>query len=153
MQPPKPEGRPHGENLYYLGVNDEHERRFVEAWLEKNRPNTRAKYVTELRLARLTEQHTVRVLMRTGRKVSQALPMVKNEHGIKEIVQTDADKLAEEVSECASVHCRDFWVEDGSEGAEGELNTSRFLEAVGKTCIPACIKWRPDQGVLRLMWA
>lgn len=156
----------HGEHLYYLGINDEHERRICEAWLDAQNAKlasenivSKARYVTELNTLKLDRDHVVRVLMRREKKLTQALPLVRNQHGIKELAESDDAALAQKIVECEEVRCADHWIEDGSEGGEGELCTRTFLEALGKTCTPACIKWKDDvkdgrdYRKLRLGWA
>lgn len=173
-QQPKPAPtKPHGEYLYYLGVDDEHERRIIEAWLyakfppigDSEFPNTSARYVTSINLNRLTEQHSLCVLMRKpgrGKSVSHAVKLVKNENGIREITHRDAEEMLSEVVECKTLACKDFWSNNGGMGDEGEMRIEGqggFLEELGKTCAPACIKWRSDprdgkaKDVLRLAWA
>jgi hypothetical protein len=167
MQAPKQEAeRPHGENLYYIGVNDEHERGIAHAWIEATHPNTIAKFVTELRIDRLTRDHVVRALVRgatkTGErrpvKISSAAPIIRNQHGIRELIPVESKDLIAEVVECAPVRCADHWREGAYDDSEGDLNVSTFLEALGKSCAPAVIKWndgerRGDLRMLRLAWA
>jgi hypothetical protein len=155
---PQPEPPPavHGANLYFLCVADEHERQIAQAWLEAKYPGSVVKLVSELKIDRLTQDHTLTALVRKGkggRPPTAAWQNVRNEHRIYELQRLEPEDLAKEVVECAPVRCADHWREDGSEGGDGELSIAGFLEQFGKTCAPACIKWRSDSRVLKLMWA
>jgi hypothetical protein len=155
---PKPVGPPdRGKLHYYMCIADEHERRAAQAWVDKHSPT--ARLATEIKIDRLHDDHTVSVLVRrpTRGKLSHAVPLVADGQGIKETAPRDDDDLAGEIEERKLIACKDFWSvaesDDGRYDVEGELNVSRFLEELGKTCIPATIKWRDDSRILRLGWA
>jgi hypothetical protein len=155
QQPVKNTSR--GEKTYYLCPNDENEQRIVMAWLEKNCPgyNTpgHPRFATELRIDRLTDEHCVRILARTGRRVTPALRTERNEHGESKVVRAEPEDLVGEVAESAPIECKTHWLRP-SDGEEGELIVSGFLEALGKVCVPYAVKWKPDDGrKLRLGWA
>lgn len=156
-QPAPPSGPPsRGKAHYYMCIADEHERRAAQAWLDEAFPNAEPRLVTELRLARLHEDYSVSVLVRKpkgSKKLSHSVPLVSDEHGIKEASPREADDLAKEIVECTPIDCSDHWIAGTADDREGELNVSRFLEELGKTCTPATIKWREDSGILRLGWA
>jgi hypothetical protein len=152
----KPSGPPdRGKTHYYMCIADEHERRAAQAWLDRHFKND-PRLVTELKIDRLYDDSTVSVLVRRPfRKGSPkaSVPLVADGQGIKETAPREDDELAEEIEERNLIVCRDYWADAGTEDREGELNVSRFLEAIGKTSIPATVKYRDDQRILRFGWA
>lgn len=154
-EPPKPQSR--GKMHYYMCISDEHERRAAQAWLDSRFGEDGARLVTELRIDRLREDSSLSVLVRrapAGKKhAPHAVPLRVDEHGIREPEERDGFELAKGMDECKPLACRDFWVSGTSEDREGEINTARFLEELGKACTPACVKWREDSRTLRLGWA
>jgi hypothetical protein len=151
-----PSGPPdRGKTHYYMCIADEHERRAAQAWLDKHF-KTDPRLVTELKIDRLYDDSTVSVLVRRpGRKGNpkMSVPLVADAQGIKETAPREDDDLAEEIEERKVIVCRDYWSDAGTEDREGELTVSRFLEELGKTSIPATIKYRDDQRILRFGWA
>lgn len=150
---PKKQVEKHGDGLYYLLVNDEHEARIARAWVDKHHPGSRSKRVTMIPIERLTQDHVVRVLARTGRKITPAVRVFKDQHGIKtlETLESDDPTLLAEVVEGPPIQVIDFWIDAVEEtGEEGYLDRANFLQAVGKTSAPFAIKYRSDDKRLSL---
>lgn len=145
---PEPPPRLHGDSLYYLMPADEYEQAICQAWLEKNRENTIARSVSRLRVDRLTERHTVIVLMRRQKKPTAAVGVTLDEHKVKQLVHRNVEELASEVSEGEPITCEKHW-RPASDGEDGILDTSTFLCELGKTSTPLAIKWRADD---RIVW-
>lgn len=166
MQPKRDEPPPkvHGENLYYLGVQDENEREITEIWYEALKERgTKSRFVTLLVLDRLTEDHSVQCLVRcaewAGKKRVKPTPALKHrldpQSGQRETEKTleldnGRETLVKELCECPVVKCSDYWIY--RDGEEGELDRARFSEAIGKTCSPAAIKWQGERKMY-LGWA
>lgn len=154
-QQPKPTKG--NEKLYYVAPNDENEQRIAIAWLEKHCPayNTpgHPRFVTELRIDRLTDEHVVKVLARTGKKITQALRTERTQQGEARVVRAEPEDLIGEIVEGQPVECGKHWLER-ADGEEGELVVSSFLEELGKRCTPYAVKWKPEDGrKVRLAWA
>lgn len=138
----------HGQDTYYVMPADEHEQAICQAWIEKHRPNTIARSVSRLRVDRLTERHTVIVLMRRVKKPTAAVGITLDENKLRQTVHRNVDELSAEVTEGEVIRCDKHW-RPASDGQDGLLDTSTFLEELGKTCTPLCIKWRADD---RIVW-
>lgn len=160
-QQPAPQAAPQRDlsKTYFLGPSDENEHAIALAWLQKYHPEANSpghvRYVTELRLDRMTEEHAVIVLART-KKRTHALETVRDANNMAKVVRRSPEELIEEVQECKPVHCKDHWIAE--DGTEGELVTHTFLEAIGKTCTPWAVKPAPLDSrtaprVYRLGWA
>jgi len=145
---------------YYLGPTDENENQIALAWIEQKYPEANTpghvRYVTELRLDRMTEDHIVIVLART-KKRTDALETQRDHNGIAKVIRRTPAELAEEIIEGKPVYCKDHWY--GQEGGqEGELIVHTFLQALGKTSIPWVVKPAPADSrttprIYRLGWA
>lgn len=157
VEPPRPAAIT-GENIYYLMPADEHEQALCMAWIEKHKPGTVARNVSRLRVDRLTERHSVIVLMRRVKKPTPVIGVVRDEHNLKELVVrspeflVDDKPIMDQVSEGPPVHAGKHW-KPAPDGEDGLLNESSFLEELGKTCSPLAIKWRSDDRVVWLGFA
>lgn len=138
------------ETTYFVLVSDDYEKKAAEAYLKAIYPGSAARHVTDLRLDRLTDKHTVIALYRPDDR-TQAVQMRVNMHGIREPVHTPVAELMKEVREGKPVDCAQFW-QRGS-GNEGELFLAGFLEEFGKTCAPAVVKYVPRENIMRLGFA
>lgn len=145
--------------VYFLGPSDENEHAIALEWLEQNHPNANkpghVRYVTDLKLDRMTEDHTVVVLART-KKRTDALKTERDHNGIAKVVRHKPEELIGELVENRAVHCKDHWMAE--DGTEGELIVHTFLEALGKTCSPWAVKPAPADSrttprIYRLGWA
>lgn len=119
------------EFVYFVCPNDELDLRLARAYMRNLGPDTRAKLVTELRPLRLTERHTVIVLYRA---------------------ESYAPQPSLELSVGKPIRALDHWV-IGNEEQDGQVNFASFMTAMGQTCLPAHIKYRDDEGILRLGYA
>lgn len=133
---------------YFIIQEDEYEKKAAREYIRSKYPNTQARIVTELRLDRLTDKHTVYALFRDNER-SPAVHLVANANGIRELRPAPVAELAAEVKESKAIRCADFWM-PAREGNEGELDLSTFLSELGKRCAPAAIKYYPAQGILKL---
>lgn len=139
------------DTTYFVMLNDEFEMKAAKAYIKNLYPGTAARIVTDLRLDRLTDKHTVIALRRSDER-TQAVSLRVSPSGIREPVHTPIEQLMREVQESEPVRCADFW-QPAREGNEGELNLAGFMEEFGKKCIPAAIKFYPRDGILRLGFA
>jgi len=139
------------DTTYFLMVNDDYEKKAAKHYLSQLYPGTAARIVTDLRLDRLTDKHTVIALRRNDER-TQAVSLRVDPQGIRVPMYTPVADLAREVQEAEPVRCVDYWT-PAREGNEGELNLAGFLEQLGKKCIPAAIKFYPREGILRLGFA
>src|SRR6478672_6843810 len=87
---------------YFFGPSDENEEKIALAWLMKSYPEANTpghvRYVTNLLLDRLTEEHTVIVLART-KKRTDALKTERDPSGIARVIRSTPEQLAEEIIE------------------------------------------------------
>lgn len=138
------------ETTYFVMVSDDYEKKAAEAYLKTLYPGTAARIVTDLRLDRLTDKHTVIALYRPDDRTN-AVQLRITPQGLREPQATPIGELAKEVRESTPVNCARFW-QRGS-GNEGEVNLAGFLEELGKVCAPAVIKYIPRENILRLGFA
>lgn len=138
------------ETTYFVLVNDEYESKAGRAYLKTIYPQSLARVVTELRLDRLTDKHTVIPILR-GDDRSPAVPLVRDAHGIRVPQPAPVTELMKEVREGQPVACAKYW-QPGT-GNEGELNVAGFLEEVGKSCVPAAVKYYPRENIMKLGFA
>jgi hypothetical protein len=158
---PAPQPQRDLSKTYYLGPSDENEHQIALAWIDQNHPNAnkpgQVRYVTELRLDRMTEEHTVIVLARTGKKRTPARETERDHNGIARVITREPETLIGELSESKPVYCKDHWFGQ-EDGTEGELVVHTFLEAIGKACSPWAVKPAPADSrttprIYRLGWA
>lgn len=138
------------DTTYFVMLDDEYEKKAAKEYLRQHYPNTNARVVHELRIDRLTDKHTVIALFR-GNERTDAVRVVANGQGIRELKPTPLPELAGEVQESKPVRCAEYW--QTIEGNEGTLDVASFLTELGKKCTPAAIKLYPAQGFMKLGFA
>lgn len=135
------------ETTYFVLMNDEYESKAGRAYLKTIYPQSLARVVTDLRIDRLTDKHTVIPLFR-GDDRTPAVQLIRDPQGIRVPQHTPVAELMKEVREGQPVACAKHW--SASSGNEGELNVTSFLEELGKSCVPAAVRYVPRENILRL---
>jgi len=124
------------EFTYVLTAGDEHDVHDARVWrkkLSERSPDSAPKMVQEIKLARLTERHTVIALYRPDDGIERSKELVAG----------------------PPVQVRDHWRKDGD---DGEVNTETFIGTLAKGILPAVVKTRrenidEDLGTIRLGYA
>lgn len=125
VQQPEPQLN---EFCYVLHAPDQNDEKAAAEWRKTLPAGSKPKVVTEIKLTRLSESHSVIALYRPeGSDTLQAGARIK-----------------------AADHWR-------REGEDGSVDTRSFLRALARTCLPAILKIRRDSdddlGTLRLGYA
>jgi hypothetical protein len=120
-KPKTPKATTPDEWVYFLLPSEETDEKLANAWKKKHladHPDSKAKFVSEIKLQRLTERHIV-------------IPLY--------VPATEA--TTKEITAGTGVRVADHWL---AEGEDGRVNTRTFLRQLNKGCLPAMIKARRD---------
>jgi len=134
---------------YILMPNSLHEERIGRAYVEaKYGKDLRAKIVTAIPVARLTEQNTLLVVARERFKpVTRRQP---DPSGYPHDYEVPIEELILDVVEREPVKVSKFWLAGDEMG--GRLNMNDFIEHLNKISGPFNVRFRGDEGLIRLFF-
>lgn len=138
---------------YFIHLPDDYEKRVMEGYVKTKYPSSQAKRVGELNVGRLTDMHSVIVLVRP-RPTPSATPH-RTQMGTIEYTHHEPETKLAEVRESRPILCKQFWSEGGDDSmVDGFLSISDFLTALSQAASPITLSWHPDQlpGIVKLSW-
>jgi len=160
---------PNSRFTYFMMLPDQYEQRVMLAYIAQKYPQSEARKVSELRVDRLTDLHSVIVLVRP--RPTPAATQFKNGMGVSEFQHHEPEEKLKEVRESRPILVKTFFKAPGAvpefneygdrpemsldnEVGDGELNISNFLTALAQAASPMTLNWHPTQlpGIVRLAW-
>jgi hypothetical protein len=127
-------------NLFVLIPSDEHEERRARDFWDSQYPKSKAKLVLELKVQRLTNDHTIVCLYR---KPPDRPKFLRMEGGLRESLPSEEPVLVSK-----PIKVSDFWTEDGDDGVVDYL---ALVRAIGALIVPFRPVYRADELSLRVL--
>lgn len=131
------------EGVYFLPVDDEYEQRIAKSYFDqkygdRHRDTGWPKLAGKIPLPKLNQRAIVVPLVR-GEDRSPAIKYFRDMNGAPHTERVAMKDLATEVRECKPVRVGDFWeaARDDWDAFGGNLQRPQFLEALGRSSVPA----------------
>jgi|SRR3954471_11529281 hypothetical protein len=134
---------------YLLIPSGEVEDRICRAWIEKAYgDNFRAQVVSAIPIVRLTDQNHLLVVAR--KKIRPITRRQQGPGGMPEDYPIAIEELTQEVSQRGPLRVADYWLEATEVG--GSVDQTRLIVALNQISQPFCVRYRADEGLLRLFY-
>lgn len=138
-----------GEFTYFLASPDDpapmgQRKSPAEVYFETRYPNSKALFVTQLTIARLSDRHTVITLIRgDGRTAPDSYKFDEHARNLYRENRVGHDAMlamAGEVIEGEPIVVAKYWIKGRGRGDEGHLNEPAFISALGEQAIPCYLR-------------
>jgi hypothetical protein len=145
---PEPEQKLIDKRTTFLLVpNSEVEDRICRAYLEaKYGDNLKALIVSAIPVQRLTDQHAVIVVAR--KKTKPITVRQQGPDGMPQDYPIPMETVIQDVTERGPLMVEKFWLPDAELG--GVVDQTALIVALNQIAQPFCVRFRADEGLIRL---